>query len=1153
VFYSTRFLIDNGIYTHIEVDKDETWDSQYISGDYRVHVDDIEAVDTDWKADPRQITVDIEVESPDGFPDPDEADQPVTAITAHDNYTDEYTVWVLRYEGWAYSDTEIQNMAVENRPSNVNISDVRVFDEESALLHNFNQYVEEKRPDMLGGWNSSTTDNGEPFDYPYLINRCQSFNIMSYKDWSPMGQIWDGGWGPDGKGIVFFDMMKAYKKTQFSKPNGGYGLDNIANRELGFGKEDMDDIDSAWRDEVELFLKYNMRDVQAVIEIDESAGVTDLFQNIRKLTGVQFDNCHNNIDILDPFILREAYNAGIALPTNEEPERDWYYGAHNFTPEFGRHKNAVYPDLWSMYPNMIRNCNMSPETLIGTEEDLEASEYTKDDCRWTYIDTRKKNIKKEDSPNYEKLYFCKPSIKEGFMNSVVDELMGMKNDYDGTDLYGAVKRVVNSCFTPDTEVLTPNGVRNITDIEVGDDVYSYNPKTKEMQVKPVTETIEKPNYDGEIVHIQNQSMDLKVTPDHRFLANKPRHGGGYEYTEAGNLNKWTQYETPNNWSSTDGSGIDTIDLADYYDGDTTDESIRCSDNGRHNTIPRHYDADNVITLLGWFITEGSVYLSGDEPRGDRISISQYKSVHPDHHSEIVELFEEMGLSYTVTDTDINHSGSVWAEMLTEWCGEGSHNMTIPSWVFEKCSTEQKKLLRDTMMKGDGDTADTPKRYTTVSTNLRDDFMRLVWETGHPVTYTEDDSSRHGDSVWRVFWRTERSNMSFRCHRDETRERAQNGVYCIQVEDNHMLVAGRNGKFTNIPNCYGVFGDSNSYGKGYRLYDWRIAEGITLGGRKMIIDSSDTFVGALNDIKEERGYDGQNARLVGGDTDSVMSAVPYVDIEDRDDMEEVVEIAHDAADRVNEWYNEWTEDTFNIKNGEHYCRLEIESYAPWLFVPEPATKNAEGKKRYAEIIAWEEGEWFSPPEFHVTGIDVVRSDRATITREVCSDVLEHILRIDDRSEAREAIRERIKTAYDAAQRGECSNAYIARPKGMSMHPDEYGSPTELPSTTYRGAKYANKNFDWEHMGEGSKPQLLHIERVRGDWPSTYTAKTKEDGMNVDAVSVENPNKVPDNFVIDMDTQLQKTIGSSLTPILSAMNWSYKSMISDTKQTDIEKFM
>jgi DNA polymerase elongation subunit (family B) len=797
VFFTTRFLIDNEIKTHFTVDTEDTWEPSTLKGDYRVDVDDIESADVDWKATPRMVTLDIEVESPDGFPDPSEAKQPVTAVTAHDNYSDAYTVWVLRYDGWAYSDTEISNIAIENRPDGANIEDVRVFENEAQMLDNLNTYIADRAPDLLSGWNSSTTDNGNPFDYPYLINRCKSLNTYSYEDWSPLGQVWDGSWGPRAKGVEFFDMLKSYKKTQWQKPKGGYGLDNISSKEGVAEKLEIEDIDNAWRDDMATFLEYNIRDVQAVVEIDRSAGVLDLFQNLRQLTGAQFDNCHNNIDLLDQFIIRYAHDMGVALPTNEKPERGWYYGAHVFEPKIGRHPNVVYPDLWSMYPNMIRNANMSPETIIGTAADLERSEWTEDDCRWTYIDTRQTNVKKDSDPQYEKVYFLKPSIKEGFMTEVVDDLMGMKDYYDGTALYDAVKRVVNS-------------------------------------------------------------------------------------------------------------------------------------------------------------------------------------------------------------------------------------------------------------------------------------------------------------------------------------------------------------------VYGVYGDSDSYGKGYRLFDWRIAEGICLGGRKMIQDSADRFIDAVNEIKDERGIEGNKAYLVGGDTDSVMTSIPFMAAEDYDDYEEIVDLAWDAADRVNDWYGDWTAETFNVRDGRHYCELEIESYAPWAFVPKGKTKE-KAKKRYAEIIAWDEGDWEDPPEFSVTGIDIVRSDRAEVTRDVAQDVIDTILRVDDRDDARKQAYDAIATNVEAIQDGEVENSYIARPKGMSKHPEQYGSTDKTPVPTYRGAKYANQNFQWENMTAGAKPQLLYLDRVRGDWPRTYSAETKEDGADVDAVAVENPNKVPDEFVVDTDKQIEKVLEDPLTPILEAMRWDFDESLSDTSQGSLAEFM
>jgi hypothetical protein len=148
---------------------------------------------------------------------------------------------------------------------------------------------------------------------------------------------------------------------------------------------------------------------------------------------------------------------------------------------------------------------------------------------------------------------------------------------------------------------------------------------------------------------------------------------------------------------------------------------------------------------------------------------------------------------------------------------------------------------------------------------------------------------------------------------------------------------------------------------------------------------------------------------------------------------------------------------------------------------------------------------------------------------------------------------IKSKVDAINNGGIANSEIARPKGMSKDPSEYGSPTDTPMPTYRGAKYANQQFDWERLGEGSKPQLLYIERVRGGYPSTYTAETKEDGREVDAIALEEPDKVPDSFVVDTSKMVEKTLEDPLTPILEAMDWSFDEALSDSTQVGIGDFM
>jgi len=853
VFYADRFLIDTGIKTHVRVDRSEAYEADSMNADYAVGVDDLQPIrDPNWRVEPKTITVDIEVYSEGGFPEAADAEWPVTAIVTHNNYTNSCRMWLLADD--EYHDTDIESdvreAVYQNRPAAVAIedgtdvtnalADVSVFYDESLLLDDFNTYINGERPDVLAGWNSSGTDNGDAFDYPYLLNRSKKLNTYSTDGWSPLGQVWTTRRGREqnltmgAKGVTFLDGMTTYQKTLWSEPDGGLGLDNISAIELDgdAAKLDLSDevpdgysgaeaINWAWKHDWGLFGKYVLRDVQATVGIDRASGATNLYQNLRRLTGAQLESCHNNIDLLDHYILRFAQNEGIVLPTNTEPDRNWFYGGHVFSPIYGRHNNTIYPDVWSEYPNAFRTCNLSPETLIGTEEDLRESEYDESDCRWSYIDTRRDAIKEETDPEYEKCYYLKPSVKKGFMNKVVDHVMGLKDDYDGTELYGPVKQVVNS-------------------------------------------------------------------------------------------------------------------------------------------------------------------------------------------------------------------------------------------------------------------------------------------------------------VW------------------------------------------------------GVYGDADSYGKGYRLFDWRVAESITLYGRTVIQNTAEKFIEEMNEIKDERGLDGKNAYVVGGDTDSVMTSLPFLDNTVREQQETAIEVAELACDRVNDWYVQLAEDQFNVDpdatehgrtlNGSevaHYIELEIESYGPTLYIPEAKTAAAEGKKRYAQLISWDEGDWEYDGaavvdnelqgEVSYTGIDVVRSDRADVTKDLMKRVLQHILRAPTQSDAREKVYNEIESTITAIRNGETDNEYIARPRGMSMPPEQYGSPTNTPMPCYRGAKYANQNFDWENMTGGSKPELLYIDKIRGEHPRTYSAETKEDGRVVDAIALEHPNRLPKGIVVDTDKMIEKVIEDPLDPILAPLNWSVEEALSDTEQVGFEDFM
>ena len=95
------------------------------------------------------------------------------------------------------------------------------------------------------------------------------------------------------------------------------------------------------------------------------------------------------------------------------------------------------------------------------------------------------------------------------------------------ELYGVVsqglKVILNACFTPDTYIVTPQGIKNIRDVKVGDKVVNVNPETLATEIDTVVEVQQFP-YKGELYHFNDRRfVDLAVTPNHRMLVQERRH------------------------------------------------------------------------------------------------------------------------------------------------------------------------------------------------------------------------------------------------------------------------------------------------------------------------------------------------------------------------------------------------------------------------------------------------------------------------------------------------------------------------------------------------------------------------------------------------------------------------------------------------------
>jgi DNA polymerase I len=1126
ILFPNRFLIDKDVGSGIRVparwlDDDKTT--------LQVHHEEVYPVEAE--GDLRVNTFDIEVDDRSGFPE--DGEETIICLTSHDSYRDEYVVWL-------YDAPDGDGTAPESLPGYDPLTDdtdieVRSFDTEGAMLDAFVTYIEETDPDVLTGWNF------EDFDAPYFLDRLEEVDPETDHDLDPdrlsrIGEVWRSGWGgPDVKGRVVFDLLYGYKRTQFTELES-YRLDAVGEVELGVGKERYSgDIGDLWENDPERLLEYNVRDVELCVELDRKQEIIAFWDEVRQFVGCLLEDAPTPGDTVDVYVLHKSFGR-FALPTKGQAESEEYEGGAVFDPITGVKENVTVLDLKSLYPMCMVTINASPETKAPDDYDGEV--YT--------------------APNGTEFQ----QEPDGIIREMVDELLtereekkALRNEhepdseaYQQFDQQQAAVKVIMNCFTPDTDVLTPEGVRNIRDLSVGDEVYSLDPDTEEMQVKQVTETHAYPDYRGELVDIETTKTDFRVTPNHRMLVRKNDKNGitedGYSFVEVDDLYDYCNYELPHDWSMKHDDDIgDSINLQKLVQSHT-DVGITLADGGVKMAatygIPNlqtTVDADAFIEFLAWYVTEGSTYDA--KTQNYRVQVAQEGD---EPRRRIAGLVEEFVDYYYVDERSVSFSSRLVSKLLDRLCGSGSANKRIPDLIF-RGSKDQKQRFLNTLIEGDGrwEKEGESFTYSTKSERLRDDFLRLCLELGYTPHYTRDSG------VWRIHVSYNTKN-TLRMYRSSERTQAEDGVYCVTVEDNNTLVAGRNGKFQSVGNSlYGVTGWDR-----FRLYDKEVGAAVTATGREVIRETEKIS----NSIGHEVTY---------GDTDSVMLEIGQLSDDDlvpADEIPEAMQAANPDADerelrerqtiletgfeleeQINDGYDEFAERELNAF--EHRFQIEFEKLYRRFF-------QAGKKKRYAGHIVWKEGKYVD--DIDITGFEYKRSDIAPITKRVQREVLEKIVTGAELDE----IRQYLKAEIEAFEDGAVDLDEIGIPGGIGKRLDAY----ETDTAQVRGAKYANE-FLGTNFQRGSKPKRLYLEKVHPDfWRRMEDEKGLDPQRNTlygefkadpDVICFEYADQVPEEFEIDYEKMLEKTLKGPIERVIEALGMSWDEVKSGQEQTGLGSFM
>ena len=301
------------------------------------------------------ITIDIEVAAESGFPDPFNCAEELLLITIQDYNTKK----VITFGSRPYAN--------QDRP---NFKYVQCHDEED-LINRFLDWWQENTPEVITGWNC------EFYDIPYLTGRIE--RIMGEKTMKKMSpwnilrrnEIVIAGRkniSCDVAGISVIDYLDLYKKSPGTPNQESYRLDHIASQELGQKKLDHSEFDTfrefytkAW----DKFVDYNIVDVELVDKLEDKLKLIDLCLTRAYDAKVNFSDIAYQVRTWDAIIYNYLKKQHIVIPQKERNQKDEKYaGAYVKEPKPGVYEWVVNFDLNSLYPHLIMQYNISPETLL---------------------------------------------------------------------------------------------------------------------------------------------------------------------------------------------------------------------------------------------------------------------------------------------------------------------------------------------------------------------------------------------------------------------------------------------------------------------------------------------------------------------------------------------------------------------------------------------------------------------------------------------------------------------------------------------------------------------------------------------------------------------------------------------------------------------
>jgi DNA polymerase elongation subunit (family B) len=309
---------------------------------------------------PKIYFVDIEVEVTDSFPVPERADNPVTTIAI---VTPAGQSIVLATKDLKRENQKEIQESIDDYFLNEDVSFSLVykkFDSEYDMLYTFFHTFVKKFP-MMTGWNFIN------FDWKYLVNRASKLSIDPAIA-SPTGAVWGKEQIPFHVGVM--DYLELYRKWDRSvdiKEN--FTLDSVAEVVTGYKKIKYNgSLQDLYEQDYQKYVYYNVVDTCLVYLIHKKIRTMDIALTIANLCRISIYKAASPVAVTESLLCRKFLDKGLVMAKDWEASPNkvngQYAGAYVKQPEIGMHRGVACFDFASLYPSIMRQLNVSPDSFI---------------------------------------------------------------------------------------------------------------------------------------------------------------------------------------------------------------------------------------------------------------------------------------------------------------------------------------------------------------------------------------------------------------------------------------------------------------------------------------------------------------------------------------------------------------------------------------------------------------------------------------------------------------------------------------------------------------------------------------------------------------------------------------------------------------------